>query len=239
MNLKELRTQFIKLSGRYDLVVNVTDYADNGADFHIQAGQKYLSKLVKVPENESSNYYPLGANEYSIQFEQPVRSIESVFINSASERWELTKAPLKDIKSAYYRSDETSEAPSHYAVASMRSIEPDAANDLGTFINLIRDGDDADYSVRGLVIVPPADQAYTIEVNGKFEQKKLTLDSDKNWWSEEHPSLLIMAAMRNVEIFHRNREGVADWDASLAAEITLLERDAVEEEVADIDQMEG
>ena len=33
MNLLEIRTKWIDTSGRYDLVEDVTDYVDNGANF--------------------------------------------------------------------------------------------------------------------------------------------------------------------------------------------------------------
>jgi len=53
MNLLEIRTEFIKQSGRYDLVTDATSWADNGANFYINSGQDYLDvKGVKVPESE-------------------------------------------------------------------------------------------------------------------------------------------------------------------------------------------
>ena len=45
MNLKEIREQFVKRSGRYDLVSSTTNWTDNGADFFIRNGQKLLDRL--------------------------------------------------------------------------------------------------------------------------------------------------------------------------------------------------
>lgn len=45
MSLLEVRTQFIKLSGRFDLVVDATDFADNGADWYINRGQRLLDNM--------------------------------------------------------------------------------------------------------------------------------------------------------------------------------------------------
>ena len=42
MNLLEVRTKFIQLSGHYELASTDGLYTDNGADFYINAGQDFL-----------------------------------------------------------------------------------------------------------------------------------------------------------------------------------------------------
>ena len=44
MNLLEIRTKFRSISGRYDLVNS--DYSDNGANFFIEEGRKWLDSKV-------------------------------------------------------------------------------------------------------------------------------------------------------------------------------------------------
>jgi hypothetical protein len=48
MNLGEVRTKFIKISGRDDLVN--ADLTDNGANFYINAGQQFLDKRFGYEE---------------------------------------------------------------------------------------------------------------------------------------------------------------------------------------------
>ena len=43
----------------------------------------------------------------------------------------------------------------------------------------------------------------------------LTDDSDTSYWSEEYPELLIFASCYMMEVFYRNREGMADWMSSM------------------------
>jgi len=55
MNLLQIRTDFVKKNGRYDLVVDTTNYADNGANFYIQAGQRILDSIL--PNRKSIGRY--------------------------------------------------------------------------------------------------------------------------------------------------------------------------------------
>jgi hypothetical protein len=59
MNLKDFRTQFIKLSGRYDLVLDAVDYVDNGANFYINGAVKMLDRLITLPSSKARINYPM------------------------------------------------------------------------------------------------------------------------------------------------------------------------------------
>lgn len=58
MNLRDFREQFIKLSGRYDLVIDAEDYADNGANFYINGAVKLLDRIITLPSSKQRLYYP-------------------------------------------------------------------------------------------------------------------------------------------------------------------------------------
>ena len=91
MNLLELRTAFVQRNGRFDLVDDTTDYADNGADFFIQSGQRLLDILV--PNRKSLGRYvkDVSTNQSSL-FLNHVRYIDSVYIKkSATERTYLDR----------------------------------------------------------------------------------------------------------------------------------------------------
>lgn len=240
MNLLEIRTKLAKQSGKYDLV-NPSTFADNGMDFHINAGQKYLDKLAPVPENFAQIYQALSVNEYSLTFQFHCRAIQSVFINDDENRWELERLELNDLKSWYDETatETTTDKPCYYAIANLRALETTAKDSLGTFINNTHLETDIKYDYRGLIITPPADASYVVEVSGKFSQLKLETDTDENFWSLEYPHLLIMSALRSIETFNRNSEGVNDWTRSIISETTQLDFDIVDEESYGADQMEG
>jgi hypothetical protein len=77
------------------------------------------------------------------------------------------------------------------------------------------------------------------EVKGLFYSHKLTNENDENYWSVTNPLLLIMSAMRQIEIVNRNTQGVNDWTNSIAAEMTQLGMDLVEEIIAEVSEMGG
>jgi hypothetical protein len=49
MTLLDVRQRFVESSGRRDLVVDLTDYADSGADWYINRGQRYLDRVQPRP----------------------------------------------------------------------------------------------------------------------------------------------------------------------------------------------
>jgi len=86
MNLLQIRTGFVQKSGYYELVVDTTDYADNGANFFIQAGQRFLDSVI--PNRKSLGRYvvTIVENQSSVLLKK-VRSIDSVYVKaSGSER---------------------------------------------------------------------------------------------------------------------------------------------------------
>jgi hypothetical protein len=78
-----------------------------------------------------------------------------------------------------------------------------------------------------------------LQVVGYFYQSPLVNDTDYNFWSTQHPWVLVLAAMRAMEVAQRNRDGVADWETAIRSEMLGLEYDYVEQLSLPIKQMEG
>ena len=66
MTLLELRTQFRTESGRHDLVTDA--FADSGADFYINAGQRYMDRLVNTPKSIVRVFRELAVGAYYVIF---------------------------------------------------------------------------------------------------------------------------------------------------------------------------
>lgn len=75
MNLHEIRQQFKIASARYDLVN--TDGSDNGADYYINCGQRFLDSQIDTNQTEATHLVALGANQFSVAL-QYARSIKAV-----------------------------------------------------------------------------------------------------------------------------------------------------------------
>jgi len=241
MNLLELRTQFVKQSGRYDLVTDTSTYADAGANYYINNGLKLLGKLSNINAEKAKLYFSLSPGAYSITFQHHCRVIHSIWVNNTEERYPLTKISLADLKFLYNDPSTvtTQGAPGYFALAELRALETTERDSLGTFINATWDEGDENYNYRGVVIVPPPDETYIVEVNGLFKNVELTADGDENYWALEEYDLLLRAAYYDLESNSRGTENAKNWLSRIRDDVEEINKDAVEEECYGINQIRG
>jgi len=251
MNLLEIRQKLINNSGRFDLVIDTTDYKDAGADFHINAGQKYLDKKAEFKKQTARVFTTVAQGMHYISF-QHCRVIEEVWCADSDSRLELIKATMNELRGTDYKyqenayvkafSDTTQARPYYYSPANLRTSPEqdregfDIIEGYGKYMDVMLSNAS---SYNGVVFMPPADKEYMIEVVGKFMSSELTDNLHESFWSIEEPDILVMAAMRSIEIFNRNSEGRKDWTTAIAEALFDLERDLVDEESLSYDVMEG
>ena len=100
MNLKEVRTMLVDVSGRFDLVTNTTDYADNGANFFINAGMRWIEGKVEHPKSAARYVKDLTYGEFLVNMLYS-RAIKEVWISNADGRKQLERKSLTWIRSRY------------------------------------------------------------------------------------------------------------------------------------------
>lgn len=223
MSLLDIRTQFVKQSGRVDLVVNTTSYADNGADWFIQSGQRLLDTLLPTQKSSALVEETLSAGEYL--FLTDARAVKRIsVIDTDNEVYELTQL-RNDVyreKYGYKNGDVTSQdRPSYWTVEPIR----DESEETGSTTKQV------------IVVGPTADTTYTLLVEGLFYPKELTSDSDTNFWTERHPDTLVQAALYALERFYRNTQGMRDHMEAIQRDIRGIDFDVVEQEIAITDEM--
>jgi len=240
MNLLQLRTMFRNLSGRFDLVNE--DFSDNGADIYINEGRKFLDRLDETQKSWASCYRLLEVNRFSVSFPY-CRAIKEVWAASISARWQLEKVSLQNLMESYLTglpSSRTPGTPLYYSPCITRYSPEDATvEDMEAFIGYVEIPAGNAHEYNSVIVNVPTSEKLTITVNGLFYSMELVEDEDKNYWSEVHPMLLYMSAMRYIEITNRNTQGVNDWTSSIAVEMKQLGMDLVEELIAEVSQMEG
>jgi len=239
MNLLNIRKQFVKLTGRYDLVVDTTDWADNGADFFIQSGQNMIEKLVgDLPESSGRIWRTIHASEYSISFEKRCRMVSQIWTSNSEGRTELIKISWDELKDIYSAplNEITSGRPAYYCPAKLREIDATDKNASGVFVNFSMA---SSYAFRGIVVSPPADSDYDIEILGKFLQEALTSDDQENFWTLIYPEVLIQAAIYRNELSYRGRDAVNKLLESILFDLREIDKDIVEETVYGITQIKG
>lgn len=243
MNLLQVRMRFIQLSGRNDLVVNTTSYADNGADFYINAGQRFLDRKYRFPKD--TGIYPkvLAIGSWSVVFPY-CRAIKEVWAADDESRWQLEKKSWQDFLAEYNEPFELLETGTtlYYTPALLRSIpESDRATSLTTsaVVGYMPTMVGAHYAYNGILIGPPTDVQLHLEVHGLFYSPELSADTDLSYWSVVHPETLVRAALYELEIDYRNTQGANDWLGALETHTAGIDQDVVEEEISESDQMEG
>lgn len=238
--LVEIREQFIRQTGRYDLVVDSVAWADNGADWYLKAGQRMLDQMAGQPAQTGRKFAIVSAGVYALEVEN-CRSVREVWVSTSESSWQLTFYEPREFR---WRFPEpwgaaSSGAPSAWTLGRIRSV-PDGetvdkfnnyAGDLQNFPDRL--------SSLGIVWQPAADEELQIEVVGDFFSVELSSESSTNWWSVNQPDLLVLAAQYKLETALGNSERQGDWLSELRARLIDIEKDWIATEVWQADELRG
>jgi hypothetical protein len=238
MDLVAVREQFVKLSGRYDLVVNTTLWADAGADFYINAAQDFLDRRSNIWKKTSRLFNSLAAGTWYQTF-QRCRVIEDVYINNATGRSKLTKKDFHWLHEQFADTiaTEGNGTPLYFCPAHLRTQDSTDMDSLAAFFNYVI-ADDETY--RGVIILPPPDETIVIEVFGQFYSAELSADDDESFWSINHSDILILASLYQLEVLaHRNTQGANDYLIQLDRVLADIDKDIAEEDSYGVNQIEG
>lgn len=240
MNLLQLRTKLRELSGRFDLVNS--DFSDNGADFFIYEGQKHLDCLNETQKSWASCFRFIDVGRFSASVPY-CRAIKEVWAASTTARWQLEKKNIQDLINEYLLglpSERENGTPLYYSPTITRYIPENV--DIASFESYIGWVDIPSgnaHECNSILMNVPTNEKIVVEVKGLYYQRQLVNDEDENYWSVNHPGLLIMAAQRMMEVFNRNTQGVNDWDNAIKEYNNQLGLDLVEELIAEVTEMEG
>lgn len=267
MNLLEIRTQFIKISGRYDLVVDAVDFVDNGANWYITQGQKSLERKINVKATKAKVYKDLAIGSYLISLKN-CRAITGVWIITEDYKYPLEilhperakldpeaygvplstadrGLPLYWYPSNLRRSSDTEDEGNvitfggETVTFGSEEVDWGYGSDSDTLKTYLDTSSPFDPTRTGLVLYPPTDAAYSIQVDGLFYNVELESDNDINYWTVEHSLLLIMSALRQLEMVSRGSKSASAWASLIDEELIGIDMDAAEEESASVTRTKG
>jgi hypothetical protein len=239
MDLKAIRTQFVKITGRYDLVVDASAWVDNGANYYIQAGQDMLERLIgTLPDSEGRIWRKVAIGGYYVSFQKRCRTIKEVWVNTSDERYQLVKKDWEWLKENYSETISASDngQPLYYCPAKLREVDATDKGSTGVFYNYTT-ATSKDY--RGIIFLPATDEQVDIEILGNFYQPALSSDTDTNVFTILHPDTLIKAAVYQLELFYKDRYKLKSILDAISLDTLEIGKDIVEEEIQDVDQIEG
>lgn len=213
---------FVKLSGRYDLIEDTDNYADDGANFLINAGVRLLDSKF----THSKSY---GTIQVSTEPNKAIYSLPNVLSIEGIQRG----------------SDEGRVTLNHILEQELQEQDPTETTSTGTpisyaIISALRDAvmgnTNNDFTKLTVKLFPIPDTSVSLYVYGRMTIE-LKSDEDKNFWTLNYPETLISATMYQIERFHRNRQGMADHMAAIMEDLRNLDSDAIESQIGSITQM--
>lgn len=231
MNLAEIRELFIKRCGRYDLITE--DGKDNGANFFIQSGSRFLDRRSNVRKAQEGIHL-CSVKEDGLVHLHDCWLVSSVLVHTTYGRYKLDKLSSKQAPAAVFSSGDR---PLFYIPKTVR-YSPTLKN-LPASLSM---APASAFSYQDMVsnclmleLAPRPRVPLPIEVHGNFYTTTLVDDQDTNTWSELFPDTLIKAALYQLEIFYRNTEGANDWLVSIQLDLTDAEQMEVLADIQDKD----
>ena len=242
MNLVQVRTEFVKISGRFDLVTDPTTFSDNGADFYLEAGQRSLERRLGINIARAKFYKDLSIGDYLIKLAH-VRAIQEVWILDTDGRYQVELIEPGEMASYTETpsiSDATRGMPTHYWPTTLRrspeAISPTDSSLIGLYNETVSP---PDTDATGIMLYPPVDEAYAVEIVGLFYNAFPDGNKSSNYWTDNYPTLMIMAGLQQLEYMYGGSKTATAWDNLIENELANIEKDAIEQEVAQADKMEG
>lgn len=235
-----IRKQFIDQTGRFDLVTDLVDYEDNGADFFIDAACRILDNMpISQPKSIQRYQADLSAGDFMINMKY-LRSVEKVEVMNGDGRTELTALSYGDFREEYSVDMANAEqgTPTYYTL-NVNSLSPEqkaitSANQSSYFtydVDGLLFSDQSPYLYDGILIGPPADGTYTITIHARF-YSILEDDSDKNYYSVNFPILLVLAAKLALYSMYDNSQGVQDTLRSMDIILSGIDINSINSEMA-------
>jgi hypothetical protein len=250
MDYVDIRKKFAELSGRWDLLT--ATFEDAGADFFLNAGQKYLDRFLDTGKMVGRYPVIVAAGTYIVKT-IGLRAVQEVWASNVDGKYQLLPDLLNKLKTEYSEefSDVPQGTPTYYAPAIFRPYPDTLASTTGMYnvsdmllFSAVAPAQHFNYN--GIVIMPPPDGTYTIEIVGLFYSPTLsatlsgvTWTQTKSFWTEVHPEILLAAAIYKLHVLYHNTGGAIDYKASVMEDITGISNDAAEEDLVGTLQMGG
>jgi len=240
MSLDTIAAQFVEISGRPDLEPGGSSTVD--AYWYINQAQRMLDRYLSDGKAVARYAVDVEAGQILVPI-YGCRAVKEVYIVDATKRTRLSKIDVQTLRSWYPnpKANLDADKPIYYCpIASRRYPKSQTSSDV-TYTWILEEILDSSKrnSYNAILIEPPPDVTYTIEVWGLWYTESLSKGADVSYWTEEHPDILLNAALYKLEVHYRNTEGAKDWKGAVDLDMAELMKDFIEEETADISQMRG
>ena len=217
MNLLEIRTQFAKLSGRYDLVDAA--FADNGADYYIKAGIKFLDRRVGFDKEivKEITAVSIGDFQHDVLNQRVIQHV--FFVTSSATKLLMYKTPVE--------------------MRQLFTSEAYGSVDNATTTYWTMELDTTQLTNPSIITMPPTDEAGDVEIWFKRNTPFPSIETGTNFWMTNFEDVAVNAALYKLEASYRNMTGMRDWLAAIDLDLLGIEKDTVEDDADRAEDMIG
>lgn len=243
MDYVDVRKKFAEVTGRWDLLTST--YEDAGADFIINAAQRYLDRILDSGKMKARYLVIMTAGQI-VAKSVGIRSIQEVWVANADGKTQLEPVDLNVLRS-YYDEESSSivqDCPAYYAPAVLRPYPDTLASTTGMYdvedllkYNATTPAQHFNYN--GIIVMPPPDSTYTLSIWGLFYSPELSATlsgavwtQTKSYWTEVEPMILIEAAAYKMHALYNNTSSAADYKVLVGEDVMGIDKDAADQDCA-------
>lgn len=240
MDLFQIRRMFREMSGRYDLV---DDDSSGTLDMLINQASRALDRKTFHQKSPAVHWAAVAIDDFqvSIPYCRAIKEVWMSYVAPADDvaRYQLEKRDLQWIIANYLSAETVSSGTPLYWAPTLTRRIPEGVDisAFSTYMTYMDPMTDVAQDYNALVFVAPTSAAALIGVRGLYYSKELTLRTDENYWTVNHPTVLLRAVMLELETFNQNRSKIRGWREDLAVDAVEIDKDLVEEEITEIDQI--
>ena len=247
LTLKLLRQKIVEQNGRFDLTDG--SWADNGIDYFINAGIRYLDNHQLSPKSDAWYKKDFAVGDFRLKVQNLLSAKEVYIVTTENGRCPLTQQTLKYMTENYTDySIATSDSgtPVDFTMAvprlapaqkALKTSDYDAEFTYGWENILFADEDSGHFGYRLIWWMPKSDVAGTVEILGVFGSEVLSADDDYNFWTKNYEEVVVEATNLIIEMSYRNTQGVNDRERAIRTLLLGVDHNLVEEDIYNNRQM--
>ena len=218
MSFEQIKDLVLVESGRTDLTVKRVG-TQTAIDFYVNEGSRWLDLQQEV----RPQYKSLTLEEGTIRLLIPLcRSVDSIYRIADDAMVKLVRINIDEAISRFPKGGNSDHSTS--VVWTDQAAWPAGTPDPKSL---------------PVTILPPPDSDLSLAVFGAFHSEELSDDDDTNYWVSNYPRLLALASLWTLESANRNREGMADYEASMAPYLRGIDVDLAESNPNELLGMNG
>lgn len=251
MPLLNVRELFGKITGRNDLLAE-TSYFKN-ADFFLNEAQRLLDKKFDTPKQFARRSIEFSIGGFFAHIKD-LRVVREVWFATNDGRSQLSRRLPDELLADYPNAFTDISTDLSHGIRSLADNVGTAEFWTPIVIGLAPEQNDPNinqfhydadgilpgdhYKYKGIMVFPASSTAGTLSLVGKFYSPALEADTDKSYWTEVEPMVLVWAAAYLVETSYRNTEGANDWWRQVTNHMFGTDDDLAEEDSGAVNDLE-